>query len=149
MTQSKFASYGNTKHGMRHTRFYEVWKGMKNRCSNKSHRWYKNYGGRGIKVCKRWMTFENFRDDMFLSYSPGLTLDRINNDGNYEPSNCKWITRKKQMNNMRRNIFISYKGRKQTLAEWATELEIPYLPLYQDLYRKKISFKEAIKKYEK
>ena len=80
---------------------YHTWIGMKTRCSNKNHIAYKNYGGRGIKVCERWLKFENFLEDMG-ERPKGLTIDRENNDGNYEPGNCKWSTTKEQNRNGRR-----------------------------------------------
>lgn len=76
---------------------------MIQRCTNLKNAQYKWYGARGIKVCERWLKFDNFYKDMGNRPSPELEIDRINNDGNYEPGNVKWSTRKEQMNNMRRN----------------------------------------------
>ena len=98
--------YANTTHGMARTREYNIWEGMKNRCQNKTHPDYPNYGGRGIKVCSRWMSFENFFFDMGVSH--GLSIDRINNDGNYEPSNCRWATASEQ--NLNRRICKTNKS---------------------------------------
>jgi len=79
---------------------------MKQRCRNKNLSNYNDYGGRGIKVCKRWEKFENFRDDMLATHEEHLSLDRIDNNGNYEPNNCRWATIKQQANNTRRSNRI-------------------------------------------
>jgi hypothetical protein len=80
---------------------YHSWQAMKSRCTNPKLKQYKDYGGRGITYCKRWETFENFRDDMFPTWKPGLTLDRIDNEKGYEKSNCRWATRYQQIHNRR------------------------------------------------
>lgn len=90
-----------TKHGMRSARTYGTWKGMRNRCNNPNTADYPRWGGRGIRVCERWDDFANFYADM--GEPPvGTTLDRINNDGNYEPDNCRWATRSEQARNQKR-----------------------------------------------
>ena len=118
-----FQSKGNFKHGMKGTRTYASWKGIKERCLNKNCKDYKNYGGRGITICPEWLTFENFYNDM--GKRPiGLSIDRINNNGNYCKENCHWATIEEQANNKRTNHLITYQGKTQTLAQWEKELEI-------------------------
>jgi len=90
----------NTTHGKSYTRIYSIWRTMLTRCNNSSHESYLNYGARGIQVCERWKIFENFLADMGEP-PDGLTLDRIDVNGNYEPGNCQWATWIEQNNNKR------------------------------------------------
>jgi hypothetical protein len=109
-----------TTHHLTGTRIYRIWRGMKTRCENKNDYHYEWYGARGIKVCEEWQTFEPFYDwAMANGYKENLALDRIDNDGDYEPSNCRWATQKEQSNNTRRNRQIVHNGVSHTLAEWA------------------------------
>jgi hypothetical protein len=90
------------RHGMSKSYLHNIWRKMKYRCFNTSDAAYNDYGGRGITVCERWRTFENFYADMGERPGPDYSLDRINNDGNYEPGNCRWATRSEQMLNKRK-----------------------------------------------
>lgn len=95
----------NLAHGEGHgTIEYRTWAAMLCRCTNPDHRQFRHYGGRGIRVCERWHTYANFLADMGRRPSPDLSLDRVDNDGDYEPDNCRWATRKQQMNNRRVSI---------------------------------------------
>lgn len=111
---------------------YSCWKAMQERICITTHSNYKNYGGRGIKICDRWSGkngFENFVSDMGPRPSKNHSIDRINNDGNYEPSNCRWATNKEQSRNKRTNIIITFDNKTQTLMEWSKELGISHRTL--------------------
>ena len=124
----------NTIHGKSHLPEHYLWLSMIQRCSNPATKQYAYYGVRGIKVCKRWQaSFESFLADVGLRPSPELTLERINNDGNYEPGNVKWATRKEQANNRRSNRRILYKDKLQTMREWAREIGITDAGLFRRL----------------
>ena len=113
-------------HGMRYTRIYKEWRSMIDRCENKSWKHYHNYGGRGISVCKEWRDSFNTFYEWAISngYNDSLTLDRVNVNGNYEPSNCRWATNKEQANNKRNSRYLTFNGKTQTLQQWADELEV-------------------------
>lgn len=118
----------HTTHGGRYSKINYIWHNMKERCNNPSYRDYENYGGRGIAVCDEWNnSFECFRDwALNNGYNPNAkrgmcTLDRINVNGNYEPSNCRWTTQKEQCNNIRKNIVITIDGISRTITQWADE----------------------------
>lgn len=106
-------------------KIHRIWSGMLARCNTPSASGYANYGGRGITVCERWRSFENFFADMGEGWHDGATLDRIDNDGNYEPSNCRWASRKEQNRNQRDLLFLEFNGRRQCVSAWADELGIP------------------------
>ena len=109
-------------HGMTNSDEYGIWSDIKTRCTNKNHRGYKNYGGRGVNVCDRWKnSFENFYSDMGPRPSKCHSIDRIDNSGNYEKSNCKWATSLEQGKNKRNNVKININGVVKTQAEWARE----------------------------
>jgi hypothetical protein len=104
---------------------YATWNGMIARCNKPAMINYAYYGGRGIRVCERWMTFENFVADMGEKPSPDLEIDRIDKNGNYEPGNCRWASRKEQARNRRSNRRIGLGGRVKTAIEWEEETGIP------------------------
>jgi hypothetical protein len=101
---------------------YGTWSALKSRCTNPNDKGFAYYGARGIKVCQRWMDdFANFLADMGERPSPKHQLDRIDNDKDYEPNNCRWVTRQVQLSNTRRNVFLTYDGRTMTVSAWARE----------------------------
>ena len=101
---------------------------MKNRCNNQNCERYEDYGGRGIQVCDEWKDdFKSFYDwAMNNGYEEHLTIDRINNNGNYEPGNCRWVTNIVQANNSRHNHCVTYKGETHSLSEWSRILNLPF-----------------------
>ena len=110
----------DAKHGMEGTPTYRSWSHMKSRCTNPHHKYYRHYGGRGITICQRWMdSFEAFLEDMGERPSMKYSIDRIDNDGNYEPGNCRWATWKEQARNSRNNRTIAFRGRVLCVTEWA------------------------------
>lgn len=117
-----------TKHGESNANEsleYKTWCGIKERCFNVTLKAYKDYGGRGITVCDRWLnSFENFLADMGRKPTPQHSIDRIDNNGNYEPSNCRWATRIEQSRNRRSNVKIFYNGMCKSASEWAEILNI-------------------------
>lgn len=102
---------------------YPVFHGMRQRCNYDKHKDFHNYGGRGIKVCERWNDFWNFVSDMG-ERPEGMTLDRIDNDGNYEPSNCRWATHEEQASNRSNNVRVIYKNKKTTIKKLANDFGI-------------------------
>lgn len=99
---------------------YYSWRGMMARCYQGSHQKYHRYGGRGISVCERWHTYSNFLEDMG-SRPEGMTLNRVDNDGDYEPSNCEWSTLKDQNRNRQKHRMVNYQGETKPLSQWAEE----------------------------
>lgn len=117
----------HTTHGKSKLPEFSVWCAMRKRCYNPNNTAYKNYGGRGINVCRQWLGpngFPAFLSDMGNRPSPQHTIDRIDNDGNYCPDNCRWATRQEQAANNRRNIVISYEGKSMILQDWANYLHL-------------------------
>ena len=106
-------------------KIYTCWSNIRQRCNNKNRPDYKYYGGKGIKVCNEWNTYSNFEEwAIGNGYEDNLTIDRIDVNGDYEPSNCRWITLKEQANNKTNNKIITYKNITKTIHQWADELKI-------------------------
>jgi hypothetical protein len=123
---AEISRLSHTTHGKSGSAEYKIWQGMKRRCSSPNSPGYAYYGGRGIRVCERWMSFENFIADMEPRPDPSYSLDRFpNNDGNYEPGNCRWATEEQQSNNKSSNRLIEFGGCRHTIAEWAKLVRIP------------------------
>lgn len=126
-------------------RTLSIWHAMIGRCLNPNHPFYTRYDRPSghITVCDRWLDFENFLADM--GYAPlGLSLERIDNDGHYEPFNCKWATQAEQLRNTRRNHLLTFQGRTQTVIDWAAELGINHSTLYKRLNRSGWSAERAL-----
>lgn len=143
----------NITHGKRYTKEYNIFHHMKGRCYNETNCDYKNYGGRGIKVCERWLGkdgFINFLNDMG-DCTEGFSLDRKDVDGNYSKENCRWVDRKTQNRNKRNNIWVNFKGEKRLLVDLAEEFGFSYESLRRILSKKSDIEKEKylIKKINK
>lgn len=121
-------------HRRTNTSAYWRWKAMIQRCTNPRNRAWKDYGGRGIVVCERWRSFESFYADMG-DPPAGVTLDRIDVDGDYEPGNCRWATISRQSRNKRGTRIVSIRGRSQSLADWADEYGVDYQLVFYRIQR--------------
>ncbi len=129
------------------SRLYKIWSDMKARCENPKDKDYPRYGGRGIQVCRQWREFMPFaRWALQNGYKPGLTIDRNNYDGMYEPGNCSWEDAKAQANNRSTNFVVEYKREEKTLKAWCEELNLPYQTVYARIKRYGWSIKEALEK---
>lgn len=126
------------------SRIYQTWTSMIRRCTNRNDQAYERYGGRGIKVCKQWMEFENFLKDMSEKPTDKHQIDRIDNNGNYCKSNCRWATRKQQQRNKRNNHLITFEGRTQCVTAWAEEFNIHKGTLRSRIYTYGWSIGKAI-----
>lgn len=123
--QKEIVSSIFTKHGRSKTPEYYVWIAMKGRCQNPQNPSYVHYGGRGIKICKRWLiSFEKFFSDMGARPSKRHTLERKNNARGYSPKNCEWATARQQLRNTRRNVVVTLNGKAQCLTDWANHFGI-------------------------
>ena len=125
-------------HGMRYTREYSIWQAMKKRCLNSKAINYAQYGGRGISICEKWMSFEGFFEDM--GYSNGLCLDRIDNNKGYELSNCRWVSHKQNNRNKTNNVLIEGK----TMIEWSEQSGLSPQVIFYRLKKLKMQPIEAV-----
>ena len=140
------STHGFTKHPL-----YDVWKGIMARCYNQKNSSFPFYGERGIKVCENWKIFSNFVKNM-PPRPDGTTLDRIDNDGDYTPENCRWATKKKQNRNSRNNKVVEFKGESKTLIDWAERLNLNYKALWHRLkngWSVEKAFTTPIKQYRR
>lgn len=137
----------NQIHCESYSRVYTIWENIKQRCFDSGCKNYTRYGGRGITLCDEWRySFEAFRDwAMKNGYNDTMSIDRIDNNGNYEPINCRWVSNKVQANNRRSNRMITYCGKTQTLSQWADELGIDYKRLWARLYKCNWPIEKAFK----
>ena len=148
----EIAGQQTLKHGLRKSRLYTIYNGMKQRCNNPNIAEYKNYGGRGIKVCEEWNAPDGL--DTFAKwalsngYQPNLTIERKNVNGNYEPSNCTWIPRSEHGKNTTKNVRIEYEGKVYILTDLAKVLGIDRRTLGRELKKNK-SLDEIIARYRK
>lgn len=136
----------NRRHNMARTSLYNKWNGIKNRCCNPNSAAYKNYGGRGIKMCDEW---RNAPDRFFdwskqSGYNDNLSIERIDVNGDYTPENCTWIPKPDQAKNRRSNYSITYNGKTQNLQQWCDELGLDYKLIHNRLSKLKWSFERAI-----
>jgi hypothetical protein len=138
-----------TKHGKYNSRLYRIYNNIKSRCYNEKHEHYFYYGGSDIAICDEWLGengFINFyKWSIENGYDDSLTIDRIKNDGNYSPDNCRWVTIKEQQNNKRNNSRYTYNGQTKTLSEWASYFGVKYGSFCTKVYRK--GFENAIHEY--
>ena len=140
----------NSTHGMAYHPLYDTWKGMRTRCYSKKAKGYKNYGGRGIKVCDRWLDINNFIEDMYPSYQEDLSLDRIDVNGNYEPTNCRWATNEMQSRNTRdicKNNTSGFRGVswKKRRNNWGAQIMVDSKLIYLGAFKTAL---EGAKAYE-
>lgn len=118
-------------HGESKSRMYKIWAGMIQRCSNPNRDAFKYYGGRGIKVCKRWLDFNNFYSDMAQTYFEGASIDRIDNNKDYASDNCRWVPKRSQFSNRRNKVRICINGEEMTIQQAAAVLGVSKYTLYK------------------
>lgn len=137
---------GHTIHGKSSTRLFTILQKMIGRCYNQNNPAYKDYGARGITICDEWLTdFMNFYNwAMDNNYQEGLTIDRIDPNGNYEPDNCRWADQKTQNRNRRNTKYVTYKGETKSLAEWCEILNLNYYTIRARIYKYNWSIERAL-----
>ena len=134
--RSEVLKTGSITHGQFGTRLYACWRDMLCRCRNPHYKAFHDYGGRGIKVCAGWLQFQAFHDwAMTNGYRDDLTIDRKDVDGNYEPGNCRWITRKDQGLNKRNTSYVTFNGQERPLKEWCRIMGLEYSVVYYRIHR--------------
>ena len=132
---NKFPGHNFYKHGLCGHPLHNIWRGMKKRCYQINSKTYKDYGARGISICKEWLddfvVFYNW--SLENGYKQGLSIERNNHNGNYEPNNCRWIPRLKQNSNTRSSHFITFNNKTMTLLEWSRETNIGHATIINRL----------------
>lgn len=125
------------------TATYRTWTAMRDRCERRANARFNRYGGRGVKVCERWSDYANFLEDMGIR-PPGKTLDRIDNNGDYAPGNCRWATQSEQQRNTSRSRVYEYQGKTMCLTDWAVELGISRNTIRSRIDDQGMSFEQAV-----
>lgn len=142
------SSDSNKKHGMKHTPIYDIWCGIIQRCTSPNHKAYANYGGRGISICDEWrhdfQAFYDYVSQLDRYGSPEYTLDRADNNGNYEPGNLRWSTDNEQARNKRNNRLLTFNDKTQCVAAWAEEIGISASALHLRIFRRGWSVERAL-----
>jgi len=134
-----------TRHGNEGVPEYSIWKAMLNRCDDVGSERYADYGGRGVTICRQWkVSYQAFIDDMGQRPTADHSIDRIDNNGDYSPGNCRWATRTEQARNKRNNLMFTHNGETRCLAEWAEKYGLKYKMLWSRLYRHGWRFERAI-----
>lgn len=148
----EIAGQQTLKHGYRKTRLYRIYNGMKQRCNNPNRSGYENYGGRGISVCDEWNKSDGLKAfaewSLENGYKDGLTLERINVDGDYEPSNCCWIPKNKQAKNTRRTVRVTYMGNEMIMSDFARLIKVDHRIVSKAL-KDNMTPEEIVERYAK
>ena len=141
-----------TKHGLANHMLYKIWNSMLQRCNNPKDKRYNDYAGRGISICSEWLDINNFINDMYPSFKEGLSIDRINNDGNYEPSNCRWVKRTIQSRNTRKLISTNTSGYRgvgwhKSSNAWRAQITINHKNIHLGNFKDVIDAAKAYDQY--